>query len=151
MALTIYVTNGFEVSANGTIIRGGARTQPKTITATTGTIHDQTFITGATQATTEILRCGTSAGDDIADFDFLMIESSLAGTVSFEGDTATDNSCIGIIANIPLIFSTDDTTVYTTTAELRADAGSPKNKTIKKVYFRQGTAAVATVRVVAIT
>ena len=144
MAATLNFWAGFETVINGVRVRGGSSATPLSITLT-GVKHENTFALASTSAK-ELLRVGSSDGDDISDFDFLYVVSTLPGTLEIQGTAEADSSAVKLKADTPFILGLDDTTAYAATSR---NAAASQN--IKKILFKPDAATATTVYIFAAT
>lgn len=123
----------------------GTLAEPISITASGSTFIDNSFSI-ANSTTKEILRCGSSAGDDIAAFTFLYILSDQDLKVEFlGGGTAANNSNLYLVANKPFILWSDNTLTYNAAGGF---AGSASD--IQKINVSNGSGSTATLRIFAV-
>ena len=132
MAATVNIFTYIEVLGAGPNKVIGSKTVPVSVSldSTNPEIFTARHQVAQTTAT-EILRVGTSAGDDIQAFKVLIIKPEDACTISWESGDATDNSSVDVAAGHILILTSDDTTDYAATGALRVAATTDL---IEKVY-----------------
>lgn len=146
MAVTVNLYTYFEVALDsGVILKGGSRTTPATVSASTEAVYDQTHSISATTIK-EIWN-----DDDTPDFDFLFILSDTAGQIQLlAGEDATGEvgMVLDIAANVPLVLPHGDGSKRNFTIDTWESTGTADDIDRIEWYHSTGTAIV---RVVAIT
>jgi len=140
---TLNLRVSFDCPLDGVIVRGGRSFEPYTFTVTKKIDQSHTI---ATTATAQLLNLGSAATDDLADADFIWIESDQDLLIEIKGTTAADNSNIKILASKPIYFTTDDTLAY---AAAGGFAGAAQ--VITQIKAKNPGATTANIRVVAFT
>lgn len=117
MAQDVSLTQYFTYTVNGVTYTGGSTTTPEAITIDSTEVFDKTYKISAS-TTTEILSCGANpeTGDNLANFDFLWIQSDTAGEIQLvcneNGTVSNDDMELGFVlklaAGIPFILPNDD-------------------------------------------
>jgi len=142
--VTFYQQIRYENTSTGQRDPIGSLNVPITLSLSGDTYLDNTFSIG-TGTTKEILRCGTSAGDDIAAFTFLYIRSDKDVKIEFlGGGTAANNSNLYLVANTPFVLWSDNTLTYNASGGF---AGSASD--IQKINVSNGSGSTATLRIFA--
>lgn len=110
---TIAVVQNYTITIDGQVFSGGS-SSPDTFTLAGETIYDRTFSV-VTGTLTEIFLAGSAATDDLVDWGFLFIESSVAAEICLKmghssGTTSTTRHglVIELRAGVPLMFTGGD-------------------------------------------
>ena len=122
------ITQSYSIVIDGQTFSGGSTTAD-TVTLAGETIFDRTYsITGSATAQTEIFRAGSAATDDLADWEFLFIQSDQDGHIRIvmnEG-TGTESTTkhglvIALRAGIPFMWPGGDGSKGITGANVDSD------------------------------
>ena len=160
---TLSVIQSYSVVIDGHTFTGGSGTAD-TFPVAGETIFDRIYsITSSTTVATEIFRAGSAVTDDIADWEFLFIESDVAAEIRLvmnEGGGATETRhglVIALRAGAPLMFTGGDASRGTTDANVDdnlasggSDVFSEAAGVIDAIEYNQRSGGVGVVRVVAI-
>lgn len=144
---TVNIWTYIEVTGAGPNMQFGSKSVPVSISLAANPEVFKARHQVAQTTATEILRVGTSAGDDIQAFNALIIRPEDAATISWEGSTTADNSSVDVAAGHTLILTTDDTTADGASASARVAATTAL---IKKVYAYRDAAGTKYVDVIAL-
>lgn len=115
----------------------------KTIVGGNGWHDGEYFIVAAGQF--EALRIGTSAGDDLPTFSFLVIYSDQDASIEIQGTVAANNSNVNLRAGSYFILTADDTRVYDAAGNFAGAA-----ELIKKISVKNLSGVTAKIRIFAV-
>lgn len=146
MAGSVAITTYVEVLGSDPTQPLGSKSTPLSISLATDEEIVRFKRQLATGTTTEVLRIGSSAGDDITAFKVLAIKPEVETTVVLQGTNAADSSTVDILAGHVFVLSTDDTRVYDADAETRAGDTA---QVITKVFALQSVQATAFIEILA--
>jgi hypothetical protein len=115
---------------------------------------DKTFDYAGELKSDKILTCAASgtkelydSGDELTDFDFILIESDQDGFVILKGSAAANNSTFAIKAKVPFMMGADQIHEY----KAAADFSGTALDIAKIVFLNSSTTAAAKIRVILLT
>lgn len=144
MALTIQTWTRFETTDPQNVIRSGGRQSSEAsrqVTTSDNAIHDQTVTVGASSIAKLF-----DVAEDLADFEFLFVESSQDGLLQLANNSAANFFVLGVKANVPFLLPSS-------TGQYGGAVGAFDGTTdaLERVYFKNTGSVSATVRIFAAT